>query len=90
MITVTKFSAPWCGPCKALAPVFRELEDMTPDATFISVDVEDKPSIAQLYSIRTVPTVIIEKNNTTVNRMVGLQSKQKYIDAINHVITEDV
>ena len=90
MITVTKFSASWCGPCKALAPVFRELEDMTPDATFISVDVEDKPSIAQLYSIRTVPTVIIEKNNTTVNRMVGLQSKQKYIDAINHVITEGV
>jgi thioredoxin 1 len=90
MNQVLYFSTQWCGPCKALAPVFRELEDMTPDATFISVDVEDKPSIAQLYSIRTVPTVIIEKNNTTVNRMVGLQSKQKYIDAINHVITEDV
>jgi thioredoxin 1 len=90
MITVTKFSSKTCGPCKALAPVFRELEDMTPEATFISVDVEDKPSIAQLYSIRTVPTIIIEKNNTTVNRMVGLQSKQKYIDAINHVITEGV
>jgi thioredoxin-like negative regulator of GroEL len=63
---------------------------MTPQATFISIDVEEKPSIAQLYSIRTVPTIIIEKDNTTVNRMVGLQSKQKYIDAINHVITENV
>lgn len=83
MITVTKFSAPWCGPCKALAPVFRELEDMTPDATFISIDVEDKPSIAQLYSIRTVPTVIIEKDNVLIEKFVGVQSKQKYISAIN-------
>ena len=83
MITITKFSAPWCGPCKALAPVFRELEDMTPDVTFISVDVEEKPSIAQLYSIRTVPTVIIEKDNVLIEKFVGVQAKQKYITAIN-------
>ena len=83
MITITKFSAPWCGPCKALAPVFRELEDMTPDVTFISVDVEEKPSIAQLYSIRTVPTVIIEKDNVLIEKFVGVQAKQKYIAAIN-------
>jgi thioredoxin-like negative regulator of GroEL len=56
---------------------------MTPDATFISVDVEDKPSIAQLYSIRTVPTVIIEKDNVLIEKFVGVQAKQKYITAIN-------
>lgn len=83
MITVTRFSAPWCGPCKALAPLFRELEDMTPDANFISVDVEEKPSIAQLYSIRAVPTIIIEKDNILVEKFVGVQSKQTYISAIN-------
>jgi thioredoxin 1 len=83
MITVTKFSSKTCGPCRALAPVFRELEDMTPDATFISIDVEEKPSTAQLYSIRTVPTVIIEKDNVLIEKFVGVQSKQKYISAIN-------
>jgi thioredoxin 1 len=83
MITVTKFSSKTCGPCKALAPVFRELEDMTLDVTFISVDVEEKPSIAQLYSIRSVPTIIIEKDNVLIEKFVGLQSKQKYIAAIN-------
>jgi thioredoxin-like negative regulator of GroEL len=56
---------------------------MTLDATFISVDVEEKPSIAQLYSIRTVPTIIIEKDNVLIEKLVGLQSKQKYIAAIN-------
>jgi thioredoxin 1 len=55
---------------------------MTPDATFISVDVEAKPSIAQLYSIRTVPTVIIEKDNVLIEKFVGVQSKQKYVDAL--------
>jgi len=83
MITVTKFSSTTCGPCRALAPVFRELEDMMPDATFISIDVEEKPSIAQLYSIRTVPTIIIEKDNVLIEKFIGLQSKQKYIAAIN-------
>jgi thioredoxin 1 len=83
MITVTKFSSATCGPCRALAPVFRELEDMMPDATFISIDVEEKPSIAQLYSIRTVPTIIIEKDNVLIEKFIGLQSKQKYIAAIN-------
>jgi len=83
MITVTKFSSATCGPCRALAPVFRELEDMMPDATFISIDVEEKPSIAQLYSIRTVPTIIIETDNVLIEKFIGLQSKQKYIAAIN-------
>ena len=71
MITVTKFSSATCGPCRALAPVFRELEDMMPDATFISIDVEEKPSIAQLYSIRTVPTIIIEKDNVLIEKFIG-------------------
>jgi thioredoxin 1 len=90
MIHVTRFSAPWCGPCKALAPEFKKLEEQFTDVKFITVDVDEKPMIAQLYGIRSVPTVIIEKNNSTVTRLVGLQSKQKYIDAINDVITEDV
>ncbi len=88
MIHVTRFSAPWCGPCKALAPEFKKLEEEFTDIKFITVDVEEKPMIAQLYAIRTVPTVIIEKNNETINRMVGLQSKQKYIDAITSALND--
>lgn len=89
MIHVTRFSAPWCGPCKALAPEFKKLEEEYADIKFITVDVEEKPMIAQLYEIRNVPTVIIEKNNSTITRLVGLQSKQKYIDAINSAISTD-
>lgn len=89
MIHVTRFSASWCGPCKMLAPVFQELATTMPDVKFITVDVEEKPLVAELYQIRSVPTVIIEKDNVTVEKFVGIQSKQKYIDAIKNV-TGDV
>jgi thioredoxin 1 len=88
MIHVTRFSAPWCGPCKVLAPEFKKLEEQFTDVKFITVDVDEKPMIAQLYAIRNVPTVIIEKDNSTITRLVGLQSKQKYIDAITDAMTE--
>lgn len=82
MIHVTRFSASWCGPCKALAPEFKKLEEQFSDVKFITVDVEEKPLVAQLYGIRTVPTVIIEKDNSVIEKFVGVQPKQKYIDAI--------
>ena len=88
MIHVTRFSASWCGPCKMLAPEFKKLEEQYTDVKFITVDVEEKPMIAQLYGIRNVPTVIIEKDNATIERLVGVQSKQKYIDAINSAIND--
>lgn len=88
MIHVTRFSASWCGPCKMLAPEFKKLEEQYTDVKFITVDVEEKPMIAQLYGIRNVPTVIIEKDNTTIERLVGVQSKQKYIDAITSALND--
>lgn len=88
MIHVTRFSANWCGPCKALAPEFKKLEEQFTDVKFITVDVEEKPMIAELYAIRNVPTVIIEKDNAVVSRMVGLQTKQKYIDEITSALEQ--
>ena len=88
MITVTRFTASWCGPCRVLAPVFKELEAEMTDIKFITVDVEAQPNVAGLYQIRNVPTVIIEKDNATVARMSGLSSRQKYIDTINSAIAD--
>lgn len=88
MIHVTRFTATYCGPCKALAPEFKKLEEQYANVKFITVDVEEKPMIAQLYGIRNVPTVIIEKDNVAVERLVGVQSKQKYVDAITSALTD--
>jgi len=73
MIQVKKFSAPWCGPCKALAPEFKKIKEMFPDVKFVDVDVETDDSTVALYNVRTVPTVIVEKDNQIVERLTGLQ-----------------
>lgn len=62
---------------------------MNPNVKFITIDVEEKPMVAELYQIRTVPTVIIEKNNVTVEKFVGVQPRQKYMDAIKSIIGDD-
>jgi thioredoxin 1 len=83
MITVKRFSASWCQPCKVLAPEFKKFEEEYTDIKFVTVDVETDSTTAELYNIRSVPTVIIEKNGDIVERLVGLNSKKQYIEAFN-------
>lgn len=83
MINVTRFTAPWCQPCKVLAPEFQKFEEEFTDIKFKTVDVDTDPQSAELYGIRNVPTVIVEKNNEIVARLVGLNHKEKYITAFN-------
>lgn len=73
------FSATWCGPCKMLAPVIDELStEMEGRAKVFKVDVDKSGDIAQKYKIMSVPTVIIFKNGTAVDKMVGFQPKEAF------------
>ena len=83
MITVKKFWATYCGPCKMLAPVMNEIKTKFPSVRFENIDVEEHPDVATKYSVRSVPTVVIEKNGVEVQRFTGLQSKLAYTNAIN-------
>jgi len=82
MTHVIRFTASWCNPCKALAPVFKELEATMSNIKFSTIDIEEQPLVTTQYKVRSVPTVIIEKDDTIVQTFVGLQSKQTYIQAI--------
>jgi thioredoxin 1 len=83
MITVKKFSAVWCGPCRALAPVMNEIKGQFSNIVFEDYDVDVAYDEATKYGIRSVPTVIIEKNGVEVDRFLGMQSKLAYVNAIN-------
>ena len=83
MVTVKKFSAVWCGPCRALAPMMNEIKGQFSNVKFEEFDVDVAYEEATKYGIRSVPTVIIEKNGTEVDRFTGLQSKLAYVNAIN-------
>ena len=83
MITVKKFSASWCGPCKALKQIFEEVKGGYSNVKFEDVDVDEQFELASQYGVRSVPTVVIEKNGVEVSRFTGLQSKLAYTNAIN-------
>ena len=86
MVTVKKFSAVWCGPCRALAPVFNEIKGQFLNVKFEDYDVDEAYEEATKYAIRSVPTVIIEKNGREIERFTGTSSKMAYINAINEAI----
>jgi len=83
MITVKKFSASWCGPCKALKPVFEEVKNGFLNVKFEDIDVDENFELASQYGVRSVPTVVIEKNGVEVERFLGVQSKLAYVNVIN-------
>lgn len=82
MVTVKKFSAAWCGPCRALAPVVNEIKGQFSNVTFVDYDVDTDFEAATQYGIRSVPTVVIERDGVEMKRFLGVQSKGALVEAI--------
>ena len=73
-LVVVKFGAPWCGPCKALAPLLDRASNQFEDVSFIEVNVEQSPTLAAGYNIRSLPTLMAWKNGVVQWTRVGLPS----------------
>ncbi len=72
---VVDFWAPWCGPCKAIAPILEDLANEQGDAVKIcKVNVESNSEIAGRYDIRAIPTILIFKDGFVADTVVGLTS----------------
>ena len=73
-----QFWAPWCGPCKVMAPVVDEVAaERQESLKVVSVNVDDAPEIAAEQGVRGVPTVMLFKSGTKVASLVGAQSKSQ-------------
>ena len=86
MVTVKKFSAIWCGPCRALTPVMNEIKGNYSNVKFEEYDIDEYSDITEEYGVRSVPTVIIVKDGIEVNLFTGLSSKMAYVNAINEAV----
>ena len=80
------FWAPWCGPCRMLAPVFEELADeYAGKLTFVKMNTDENPEIPSKLGIRGIPTLIFYLDGEEAERLVGNQQKpalKRKIDAI--------
>lgn len=77
------FWAPWCGPCKMIAPVLEELSKEVGDKLKIAkLNVDDNPESASRFGVMSIPTLIVFKNGQPVDKVVGFQSK----DALKSVV----
>lgn len=74
-MTVKRYTASWCGPCKQLAPVFNELQSELTNVTFETIDVDENREEALAKGILSVPTVILEKNGQQVYKFSGVLPK---------------
>jgi thioredoxin 1 len=80
-LALVDFWAPWCGPCRALAPTIEELTKEYAGKVLIGkLNVDENPNTAECFQVFSIPTMLIMKNGEEVDRIVGCVQK-KYIEA---------
>ena len=78
--------ASWCGPCRAMAPIFEELSKEMKNVKFSKLDVDSNSEIASRYNIMSIPTFLIFKNGKEVSRIVGGNPKSLIKSKIESIL----
>jgi thioredoxin 1 len=71
------FWAPWCGPCRVVAPVLEEIASERPDLRIVKLNVDDNQQTAAQYQVLSIPTLILFKGGAPVKTVVGAYPKKK-------------
>ena len=77
------FYADWCGPCKMLAPILKQVKDALEDQIkIVKIDVDKNQALSAKYQVRGVPTMLLFKNGKQVWRQSGVLQKEQILDII--------
>ncbi len=73
------FWAPWCGPCRMVAPVMEEIAGERPDIKVCKINVDEQPELAGQFNIMSIPTLVVMKDGNIVRQSVGAGPKSQIL-----------
>lgn len=71
------FWAPWCGPCRVVAPVLEEIASERPDLRIVKLNIDENPQTAARFQVLSIPTMILFKGGQPVKTVIGAYPKKK-------------
>lgn len=87
-VFLVDFWAPWCAPCKIIAPTLNEIADNETGFTVAKVNVDHNQQLAQQYKVRNIPTLLVLKDGKEAARIVGVKTKRAILKEVQAVLAE--